>query len=224
MISNNKKTDANSNKLKYVLTMAIGMLVLFWRVLLPQNTEISVGTVVLVMTLDLALMATVIFLSRKELAEVFAKKFTIKDGLKALLVFVLSYIVSIGTAIIMNTLGMLSLVQGEVSPTQFIVMEYMRLFPIGLFISTVITAPIWEEIVFRMLGKKVINNSILYIIITSLLFAFIHSVNFSLADNFSNITWGAFMAIAYLKVKDVRILMLAHFMTNLMAFVLQMIK
>jgi len=39
----------------------------------------------------------------------------------------------------------------------------------------VVAAPVFEEISFRMAGRNLIKNGFLYVMITSLLFGFIHT-------------------------------------------------
>ena len=51
-----------SGNLRAGLSLALGMLVVLWRVFLPTNVTITVGIVILVAALDLALLAALIIL------------------------------------------------------------------------------------------------------------------------------------------------------------------
>ena len=212
-MSNNEGTVTGklSDKMRYVLTLALGMLVLFWRVLLPTNVELTVGIGILMLALDLVLAAAVVFLNKKELKEALTKKITWKFFLKAILVFIIGLVMAIVVAQVIVSMGM------EFSdPTRLVAAEISNAFPLGAIISMLIITPVWEEIAFRMAGKKLIKNGVLFVVITSLLFAFIHTVNFSIIDNLDYLIYGIVMSVAYLIVKDVRIVIVAHFLNNLL--------
>lgn len=211
---NISETTDKKDMTRWGLTLALGMLVLFWRIVLPTNMEITTGIVVLAVMLDLALSTAVVFLNRKELKEVFAMRFTFKDGLKTLVLIVVDFILGIGMVMISTTTGLPEGIM-ENAPAALIAAEFQAVFPIGAFISMVILAPIWEEIVFRLAGKNLFKNPILFVIITACLFAFIHTVNFSIVDNLFYLLSGVVYGVAYLIFKDIRILMIAHFFWNL---------
>ena len=206
---------------RWWLIIALGMSVLFWRVLLPTYTDITVRTVILVAVLDLILTATVVLLARKELKEASARKFRGRDFLKALLLYVIAMAITMLYARLIVIDGIPLYESMANAPAQWVATEYRRIFPLGIFLSTVVAAPVWEEIVFRMTGKKLFRNPVLFVAVTSCLFAFIHTVNFSLADNLDYFLFGVIMAVSYLIVKDIRIMMLVHLLWNGMAYVLR---
>jgi len=218
----NEKAILDNDKVRWTLTIFLGMLVLFWRVLLPTNFEITTGMVILVAVLDLGLTGAIVYINRKELKELLIKKFTIKDFGNILLWYCIMMI----TTAIANVLGVSAYVgitgieAISPAPAEWVAQQFQMIFPLGIFISTVIAAPIWEEITFRMAGRNLIKNSILFVLITSLLFSFIHTVNFSIIDNLPYFIFGVAMCLIYLKTNDLRLLIGVHAMSNLVGFIL----
>lgn len=206
-------------KMRYGLTLVLGMLVLFWRIVIPTQVDITAGIVILCVALDLILTASVVFLNRKELKEAFSKRFTGKVFLKIILAFVILYVASIIVVVILITLGI-----EPADPARLVGSEFRRVFPLGAVISMVIVAPLLEETVFRMAGKNLIKNGVLYVLITSLLFAFIHTVNFSIVDNIDYFISGVVFSAVYLKTKDIRITMGAHFLFNVIGVLMGLLQ
>ena len=206
-------------KARYGLTLVLGMLVLFWRIVIPTQVDITAGIVILCVALDLILTASVVFLNRKELKEAFSKRFTGKVFLKIILAFVILYVASIIVVVILITLGI-----EPADPARLVGSEFRRVFPLGAVISMVIVAPLLEETVFRMAGKNLIKNGVLYVLITSLLFAFIHTVNFSIVDNIDYFISGVVFSAVYLKTKDIRITMGAHFLFNVIGVLMGLLQ
>lgn len=226
------------DKTRWILTLILGMMVLFWRIVIPTNVEIKTATVIMTAGLDLLITVAVIVLNKNELKEALAKKFTWKDVLKTIGFFVVTYVtINIFAQVMMiiridapyndiiansGNVAWLGEKTAHInpSPADWVAGKYITLFPLGAFISMVILAPIWEEIVFRMAGKNLLRNPLLYVVVTSCLFAFIHTVNFSIFDNSTYLFFGVLYAIGYLILKDVRILMICHFINNLIASLL----
>jgi len=212
-----------NNKARGALTLALGMLVVLWRVILPTNIEITTGIVILVAALDLALTATLILINKNELKEVFARKFSGKDFLKTILCFVIFFafvmVSGIGHQLVLGVLE----IDVIGSPAAWVAQQFSVVFPIGLFISTVIAAPIWEEIAFRMAGKNLINNKFLFVVITTFLFVFIHTGPFYLDRGMFYAFAGIGYAVIYLITKDIRIAIGVHFLNNLFATVMSLL-
>lgn len=87
------------------------------------------------------------------------------------------------------------------------------------FITTCILAPIMEEIMFRglilnnLLSKKSIWFSV---IISSLIFGIIH---FNLVQGINAFILGIFLAITYIKTRNLWVCILGHFLNNLISVV-----
>ena len=213
--------DTNDGKLqgkaKHALIMAIGMLVLLWRVVIPTQIGVTMGVSVLIMGMDLLLTLCVIYLSREQFKQAFTRKFTWKDLLK-LLLGVLGFLAFCTILVQGNIMPLLGLESSAAS--DWVGKEYLSLFPVGGIFSMVIAAPLWEETVFRMAGKNLFSNRFVYVLIPSLLFAFIHTVNFSIADNLYFFVSGIVFSLIYLITDDIRISMGVHLLTNLLGAIL----
>ena len=216
-----------NDKARLGLTLALGMLVTLWRVLLPTNVEITTSIVILVAVLDIVLTAAVISLNKKELKEIFARKFGIKGFLKVILCFVLLFfflelamrliqvVLLLGYRMPITISAILNqYITFDPSPANWVATEFHRVFPLGPFVSLAIAAPVWEEIVFRMAGRNLIKNTFLYLLITTLLFGFIHTGSFLTFSIISYLVLGLGYALIYLKTKDVRIVIAVHFLAN----------
>ena len=221
MIENESETKGTiSDKARGALTLALGMLVVLWRVILPTNVEITTGIVIMVAVLDLVLTATLILINKNELRKVFARRFSGKDILKTIVCFIIFFaFVTVSGIGLQLVLGVLEI---EIigSPAAWVAQQFFVIFPIGVFISTVIAAPIWEEIVFRMAGKHLIKNKFLFVVITTFLFVFIHTGPLYLDRGLFYAFAGIGYAIIYLITKDIRIAIGVHFLNNLLAAIM----
>ena len=107
-------------------------------------------------------------------------------------------------------------------------------YPIFMFFSVVIFAPIIEEIVFRFAMFKPLSqiNKPLAYILSSFIFGFLHiSISFITLHNFNEIynlpsymVSGLALAYVYDKTNKLASSILAHMMTNYMGFVLILLK
>lgn len=87
---------------------------------------------------------------------------------------------------------------------------------LGIFVSTVLISPISEELIFRgvLLNRlKLYTPAIFAILISSLLFAALHSFG----SIISAFVFAVCMAILYLKTENICVPILAHFLNNLFA-------
>ncbi|MCL2216522.1 MAG: CPBP family intramembrane metalloprotease [Defluviitaleaceae bacterium] len=226
------KVKNHNDVIRWGISLALGTLVVLWRVMIPTRLiEITVAYVVLVMALDLVLTVVLIYINKKELKEAFARKITLKDILKfivcfALFVFVLPLLMLALNQIILSLYSMFPIMANLIvlpgysviylqSPADWVATEFHRIFPLGVSISMVIAAPIFEEISFRMAGRNLIKNGFLYVMITSLLFGFIHTGSFLTFSIISYFFVGLVYALMYLKTKDIRIVIAVHFAANL---------
>lgn len=92
-------------------------------------------------------------------------------------------------------------------------------FPIFSFISSIIIAPIKEELIFRLLPSKFINNKILFIIVSSVVFAGIHVIH---DPNPFYYIWfymivSLYLGFRYYKTKDILVTISIHSYFNLLA-------
>jgi membrane protease YdiL (CAAX protease family) len=88
-------------------------------------------------------------------------------------------------------------------------------------ITMVIISPVYEELLFRKAMQQIVNNKIVYIILSSLLFGLFHGVS---PGSVTQVVMGAIYAVIYLKTdKNVVAAIASHFMNNLIAVVLLLI-
>lgn len=93
-----------------------------------------------------------------------------------------TYLISIAIMFISNFL-IQTLVKGGLAGNEQSIRNSFKEAPIYMFFSAVIYAPIAEELVFRLSIKKIFSNKWLFIIISGLLFGFLHVMT-----DFNNIT------------------------------------
>jgi membrane protease YdiL (CAAX protease family) len=92
---------------------------------------------------------------------------------------------------------------------------------LGTFISTVVISPLSEELIFRgvlMNRLKLFTPTIFAVLISSLLFASLHSFGSIL----SAFVFAICMAILYLKTENICVPILAHFLNNLFAEIIRL--
>ncbi|MCL2718048.1 MAG: CPBP family intramembrane metalloprotease [Lachnospiraceae bacterium] len=202
-------SDSKNKKdiFKWGLSLTLGTMVVLWRVVFTTRMEITINTVILVMTLDLLLTLTLIFINRHELKEAFSRKIVKKDFLILGLWFIIYLAVSV-LAELIN--GFLSL---PYAPAAWVSGEFNTIFPLGMVVCGVLTAPVWEEIAFRMAGRNLFKNKFLFVFITTFLFTFIHT-GLALKTGLGYVAVGVVLAVMYLKTKDIRMVIAIHFVTN----------
>jgi membrane protease YdiL (CAAX protease family) len=91
--------------------------------------------------------------------------------------------------------------------------------------SAIIMAPIVEEMIFRVIFRKIIRNDTLFIIISALCFGLLHVTNEpsildALKSSVTYITMGAFLAHSYVKTNNMTTSMIIHCMQNSMASIM----
>jgi len=129
---------------------------------------------------------------------------------KELLMFIPIYLIS-------NFIVSLIIVGEPANQSAFI--KELKEFPIIVSISSIIIAPITEEIIFRFLPYKFIKNEILYIIISALIFAAAHVVKdpnpfyYILCYIIRSFYYG----YRYYKTKDLWVTMSMHCFNNIIA-------
>jgi len=216
-----------SDRARWVLTLALGMLVILWRLVLPITaSDITVATVLTTAGLDLVLTAVLILINRHELKEAFIRKFALKDFFKIIVCFIIFFIFVNASQTLLGFTG-IQLIQ---SPAAWVADQYSVVFPVGLIISVLVAAPIWEEIAFRMAGRNLIKNKFLFVLITTFLFVLIHtgtylianvsdvgfSIPFAFTSGMAYVFAGIGYAVTYFVTKDIRIVIGVHFLQNLM--------
>ncbi len=105
----------------------------------------------------------------------------------------------------------------DTSANQKAIIEDIDNEKVSFFIMCVIIGPIIEELIFRLLPRKFIPNNVLYIIISSVIFASMHVVN---DPNWSYYLWfylpsSIGYTYAYYKTNDIFVPIFLHSLNNL---------
>ena len=200
--------------IRWSLTILFGMSLTLVRSVMPMHVDITTGIVILEGVLELCIGIAVVWLNRKELKEFFENKFRLKDyGIILLL-----YVILMAVNFFFSNLEFFPQ-SNSVDAAAIVGSKFQEVFPLGVIITTCIIAPITEETVFRLTLKNMIQNKILFVLISCILFGFIHTAAF----NASIITYcfiGIAFSISYLITKDIRKVMLAHILVNITANVI----
>lgn len=120
---------------------------------------------------------------------------------------------------------MLSSLTSDIPKNEEIIRQFIFKNPLITFINVAIFAPFIEEIIYRLYPRKFLNNRIIFIIISSLVFGFIHVPNFFTSiEAFAHLLQysliGGFIANMYYKNNNIVSSMIFHSLHNTMAFLL----
>ena len=158
----------------------------------------------------------------KELRQDF-KEFNIKILIK----YIPIYIIGIILMALSNYL-MASITHSEISQNENAIRESLKIFPIYMSFSVVIYAPFVEEITFRKTFKNIINNGVLFVILSGFIFGLVHV---SLTSEPINdllmivpyIIMGINFSYIYYKSNNIFTTISIHFIHNLLLLILQFI-
>ena len=128
-----------------------------------------------------------------------------------------TYLIGITIMILSNIL--IDKLGGGISENESAIRDEFKLFPIYTYISAVFLAPLLEESIFRLGFRAMINNKLIYIITSGLVFGSLHLIGAKLdyllpiyLISYSSCGW----AFAYMMSKSNNILISTafHFMHN----------
>jgi len=107
----------------------------------------------------------------------------------------------------------------DIANNQNTIIETLKVAPIYTFILTVFVAPILEELVFRLSFRKIFSNSILFILLSGLVFGSMHVIGTCehLIDLLFIIPYsipGFIFAYVYTKSKNICVPISLHFIHN----------
>ena len=107
------------------------------------------------------------------------------------------------------------------------VRKLIKLLPVYMTFSTVIFAPIIEEVIFRKTIKNIFGNNVLFVIISGLLFGLLHVTNFKdmneIIHSIPYIIMGIDFAYIYYKTKNIFTTITFHSFHNLILLLVQFI-
>ena len=115
----------------------------------------------------------------------------------------------------------------NLSENEINVRNYIQLFPIYMTFSTVIYAPIVEEITFRKTFRNIINNKFLFIILSGVVFGVVHLSSPSSINDYlmiiPYILMGITLSYIYYKSDNILTTISLHSMHNLILLIFQFI-
>ena len=166
----------------------------------------------------------VIFMYKKELKIDFNKlkgKF-IDNIVKYVPYYIVGVLLMAISNIIISKFTNVNLSENEIN-----VRNYIQLFPIYMTFSTVIYAPIVEEITFRKTFRNIINNKFLFIILSGVVFGVVHLSSPSSINDYlmiiPYILMGITLSYIYYKSDNILTTMSLHGMHNLILLIFQFI-
>ena len=215
----------NKNELKYIIK-GISVIFLYFFVslfkdipfiLMHINTANLPSHIAIMYNLAVEiLMITVIFtIFDKEIKDAFndikKKHYTyFKDNLKY---YIIGLIVMMASNMLINILG------GGTSTNETTIRNEFTVFPIYIFISAAILAPLLEESVFRLAFRAIFKNDFLYITVSSLVFGSLHLIGTPINELLplyllSYCSCGIAFAYMLKKTNNIFVSMGFHFMHN----------
>lgn len=144
---------------------------------------------------------------------------------KSILKYIPIYILGIFLMIILNYL-MSKITNIAISKNETDIRNYIKVFPIPMAFSTVIYAPIVEELTFRKAFMNIFNKTYLFVLVSGTVFGLIHISSFSL-DNFlmtiPYIIIGINFSYIYYKSNNIFTTITLHSIHNLILLTIQFI-
>lgn len=144
----------------------------------------------------------------------------IEEFIKLLILF---FVIKIASALLTSIIDLIFNMNLTESENQSIIIELMESGPLMMIISTVFFAPIVEEGIFRLSLGKIINNKKVFIIVSGVLFGFMHifptdlAVSVALTYSITYVAMGIYLAYAYAKTENIWMVILLHAANNLLS-------
>lgn len=151
------------------------------------------------------------------------KKDYIKKIISYFLIFlVVKYGVTLFSSLLLIMLGS-DLVTSENQET---VVTLAKTLPFMMMISTSLLAPFVEEGIFRLGIKKAINNKYLFILVSGLIFGFMHifptelPLYVALIESLNYVTMGLLLAYIYNETDNIYVVVIIHALNNLLSMLM----
>lgn len=180
--------------------------------------------VIVTIIINVIYMLLLIFIYRKELLEEL-KDFK-RNYKKYLSNNILIYLLGIAIMFIINLI-LNRITNKTLSGNEEIVRLLIKEFPIYMFFSTVIYAPLVEELIFRKTVRKIFKNKNLFIIACGLVFGALHISNYSdineILYSIPYIIMGMDFAYIYYKTDNIFTTITFHLCHNLILLIIQLI-
>lgn len=175
---------------------------------------------------DIIYMIFVIFIFRKDLKEDL-KDFK-KNGFDLIFKFLPIYILGLILMGVSNTI-LINITGMELSTNEENVRTLIKYYPIYMAFSSVIYAPIVEELIFRKSIKNIVDNKFAFILTSGIIFGLVHVIS-SGNESFNEflmgipyIIMGIDFAYIYSKSKNIFTTISIHSLHNLVLLIIQLI-
>lgn len=173
--------------------------------------------------IELSYIIIIILLYRKELKEeIIAFKDKFKEYIPKYLIIYLIGIALMGISnIIISKITNSSLAGNEIT-----IREYIQKYPLYMLFSSVIYAPIIEELIFRKTLKNILKYKYLFIISSGLIFGLLHISEPSLKELLFSIPYiimGIDFAYIYYKTNNIFTTITFHLCHNLILLIIQLL-
>lgn len=147
-----------------------------------------------------------------------------KDYIKKIIsYFIIFIVVKYGVAIFSSLLLVMLGSDVVSSENQETVVTLSKSMPFMMMISTSLLAPFVEEGIFRLGIKKVINNKYLFILVSGLIFGFMHifptelPLYVALIESLNYVTMGLLLAYIYNETDNIYVTIAVHALNNLLS-------
>ena len=137
--------------------------------------------------------------------------------------FAIFFALKIFSALLTSVVGLIIGENIGESENQNTIILISKAAPIMTLLSTAILAPIVEEGIFRLSIRKVISNKYLFILLSGLIFGFMHifptdlSISVALTYSITYVTMGIYLAYVYTETDNIWICIMLHALNNLLS-------
>ena len=151
-----------------------------------------------------------------------------KNNIKLYIRFIIKRYLIMLLCLFLVALPIYFIIGNETSSNQSILNSFFKEAPLKMLLLTSLYAPFVEECIFRLDIRKIINNKVLFIIISGLIFGLLHVIDYlpNIKDClylFVYVSLGINLAKAYLDSNNIFVSISMHFMQNFIASVLVII-
>ena len=140
--------------------------------------------------------------------------------------FAIFFVIKIASAIVTGIIGSAFGMEIGDSENQEALIKMLEASPLMMVISSSLFAPIVEEGIFRLGFRKVIDNKKVFIIISGLIFGFMHifptdlSISIALTYSISYVSIGIALAYIYVDTDNIWYPILIHGLNNFLSLLL----
>lgn len=150
-----------------------------------------------------------------------------KNGINLLFSFIPIYLLGLFFMGLSNSI-LINLTGIELSSNEEAIRSLIKTYPIYMAFSSVIYAPIVEELIFRNSIRKIIKNDLIFIFMSGILFGLVHVIGSSESINeilmgIPYIIMGIDFAYIFYKSKNIFTTISIHSIHNLILLIIQLI-